>query len=140
MNPAWIWLPVLLHVLLCLYLYGMLGVVKARAYKAREVDRKRSAIHADAWPASVIKVNNNIRNQFETPVLFYVLVVAVVIFDGVNAFSVGFAWLFVATRYAHAFIHTSSNYVPIRFRIFAIGLVALVGLLGGAGYSVIQAM
>jgi hypothetical protein len=38
------------------------------------------------------------------------------------------AWVFVASRLAHAYIHTGSNIVKYRLRMFKLGTVALVGL------------
>ena len=39
-----------------------------------------------------------------------------------------FAWLFVALRYVHAFIHLTSNDVRQRFAVYTAGL-AVLGLL-----------
>jgi len=36
------------------------------------------------------------------------------------------AWLFVLLRVAHAYVHTTSNYVPTRFRIFAASVFVLL--------------
>ena len=106
-------LPVLVQVLLTIFLYVALAVAKSRAVKAGLVDLERRALHDDAWPESVMKINNNIRNQFEVPVLFYVIALA---------------WLFVASRVVHAWIHTHSNYVPARRRVFTVGVVVVLAM------------
>jgi hypothetical protein len=36
--------------------------------------------------------------------------------------------LYVLTRYVHAYVHITSNYVPYRFQIFRAGLLILLGL------------
>ena len=36
------------------------------------------------------------------------------------------AWIFVLLRIGHAYIHTTSNHVPTRFRIFAAGVLVLL--------------
>ena len=36
------------------------------------------------------------------------------------------AWIFVLSRLAHAYIHTTSNHVPTRFRAFAVGMLVLL--------------
>ena len=38
------------------------------------------------------------------------------------------AWAFVATRYVHAYVHISSNFVPNRLKAFIIGVLALLVL------------
>ena len=38
--------------------------------------------------------------------------------------AVVLAWLFVVSRYAHAYVHVGSNYVPVRMRLFMVGCVS----------------
>jgi hypothetical protein len=140
MNEKMIFLPVVLQVLLTLYAYVLLAIEKSRAAKAGLVNEARRSLHDDAWPESVMKVNNNIRNQFELPVLFYVLVVIVWATGSAHAPAQVIAWLFALSRVAHLFVHTGSNYVPVRRGIFTFGflmvtvlaVIAIAGLLSGS--------
>lgn len=34
-------------------------------------------------------------------------------------------WLYIATRIAHAHVHTTSNYVPLRGQFFIAGVIIL---------------
>ena len=36
------------------------------------------------------------------------------------------AWIFVVSRFVHAYIHTTSNHVPTRFNAFAVGAIVLL--------------
>lgn len=67
------------------------------------------------------------------PVLAQIfLTVAVFIVLGVRKAGTGavvLAWLFIASRYAHAYVHLGSNYVPLRMRLFIIGFVVLLAML-----------
>ena len=36
------------------------------------------------------------------------------------------SWLFVLARIAHAYVHTTSNHVPTRFNVFAVGVFVLL--------------
>ena len=114
MNNNLIFLPVLLQVMLTLGLYIYLAAAKSRAVKLGQVNEDRRALYEDAWPESVQKINNAIRNQFEVLVLFYVLVSVFWSVGMVNAFTYLLAWLFVLSRLAHAYVHTGSNFVPLR--------------------------
>jgi len=38
------------------------------------------------------------------------------------------SWVFVISRYVHAFIHTTSNRVPRRGMIYGVGALALIAL------------
>ena len=113
--------PVLVQVLLTLATYVLLIKAKIRAMKAGEVDMARRALHDNAWPESVMKINNNIRNQFEVPVLFYVLAFALWALHAVHWAALVAAWLFAASRIVHAWIHIGTNYVPNRRRAFTVG-------------------
>lgn len=136
MDNNLIFFPVLVQVALTLFLYIYLAMVKTRAVKLGEVDESRRALHDDAWPDSVLQVNNCIRNQFEVPLLFYVLIGVLWASGGVNIYVHLAAWLFAITRICHAFVHTGSNYVPLRRKFFVVGCYILIGLAVYSFYSV----
>ena len=128
-------LPVLAQVLLTMVLYGALALAKAKATRRGSVDLDRRALHDDAWPENILKINNNIRNQFELPVLFYVLTILLwqLRETGVVAQSLG--WLFVASRVVHAYIHTGMNYIPARRRVFMFSCAVVVAIAGLAVWA-----
>ncbi len=127
-----IFLPVLVQMLLTVAMFFALAVAKSQAIKAGTVDRARSPLHENAWPVSVQKINNNIRNQFQLPVLFYVLAVILYLLNAVGLLTLWFAWGFVVSRIVHALIHTGPNPVPVRFLAWLVGFVCLLFLLGAA--------
>jgi hypothetical protein len=139
MNSQLLLLPILVQVLLTLSVYGALAVAKGRALARGEVDLTRRAMHADAWPERVQQINNNIRNQFEVPILFYVVTLTLWALHETGLAAHALAWLFVGSRVAHMLIHTGSNHVPTRRRIFTIGCVAVASMALLAGWSVCSA-
>ena len=126
MYGGLIFYPVLVMVLLTLLIYVRLIQVKIRAIKAGQVNRERQPLHEDAWPDSVLQINNNIRNQFELPVLFYVLCFVLYAMEGVGVLALVASWVFVLSRVAHAWVHLTSNYIPNRRRLFTVGWWILV--------------
>jgi len=120
--------PVLVQIFLTIAVYIKLNAAKRKAASSGEVDEDRRALDEDAWPDSVRKINNNIRNQFEVPVLFYVLAFALLALNAVGYLTLAVAWLFVLSRIAHAYVHTGSNYLPLRQRIFMFGCGAIIVL------------
>lgn len=126
MSNSLILFPVIVQILLTLSLYILLSVRKSRAVKRGDVDESRRGVFDDAWPVDVIVVNNCIRNQFEVPVLFYVLAIVLFALQAVDFVSLTVAWLFVASRVAHACVHTGTNYVPLRRRIFMAGTLLVL--------------
>jgi hypothetical protein len=122
-------LPILAQILLVLLIYGALQIAKGRAVRAGLVDQARRALDEDAWPDFVRQINNNIRNQFELPVLFLVLALILWQLQPGGLLPLGLAWGFVATRLVHAWIHTHSNYVPHRRLAFTLGAVLVLLML-----------
>jgi len=126
MNKDLILLPVLIQLLLTIKQYILLLAAKKKAVAAGEVDLERRGLYDDAWPISVVKVNNSIRSQYEIPVLFYVLIGVFWALDAVGPVVHGLAWVFVLSRVAHAYVHTGSNYVPHRLRFFSVGVFSVI--------------
>lgn len=132
MSSSHIFWPVLAQVLLTLVLFIVLGARKAKAIKAGKVNREQAALDNRVWPEYVVKVSNNIANQFEVPILFYILCVVLYSINAAGTVAIVLAWLFVASRYAHAWVHVRSNYVPVRMRLFMVGCVVLLSMLAVA--------
>ncbi len=129
MNSNYIFWPVLAQIFLTLTMFIVLGVRKVKAVKAGEVNRQQAALNNREWPDEVVKVSNNVANQFEAPVLFYVLCLVLYSINAVGTGAIALAWLFALSRYAHAYVHIGSNYVPMRFRLFMIGCLVLIVML-----------
>jgi hypothetical protein len=120
-NRNLIFYPVIVLVAMTLATYAYLLRVKVRENRAGRVNRERWTMDEDAWPDAVRQVNNNLRNQFELPVLFYVVCVVLWELEAVGAVALAAAWLFVLTRVAHAWIHLTSNRMRHRARAFQAG-------------------
>ena len=82
----------------------------------------------EAWSKPVVLTSKNLANQFQFPVVFYVLCIVLASIDAVTVVTLTVAWAFVATRYVHAYVHISSNFVPNRLKAFIIGVLALLVL------------
>jgi hypothetical protein len=130
--------PVIAQVFLTLLMFILLGARKASAVKAGKVNRQEAALDNRVWPANVVQVSNNIANQFEVPVLFYVLCIILNSINAAGTTAVVLAWLFVVSRYAHAFVHVGSNYVPVRMKIFMFGCVVLLVMLAVAAWGLLS--
>ena len=128
MNAELIFIPVLIQIALTLVVYIRLGQAKEAALKKGEVEKERRGLYDDAWPESVRKINNNIRNQFETPILFYVLIILLWLLEAANIITQLVALAYAISRVIHAYVHIGSNYVPLRKRLFQFGVVLLITL------------
>lgn len=129
MSPSHIFWPVLAQVFLTLIMFIVLGARKAKVVKTGKVNRQQAALDNRVWPENVVKVSNNIANQFEVPVLFYVLCFVIFSTQITGILPVVLAWLFTLSRYAHAYVHVGSNYVPLRLGLFMFGCLVLLAML-----------
>lgn len=128
MESKLIFYPIISQIILTFIMYIRLTIVKHRALANSEIDLDRRALHSDAWPDSVLKTSNNLQNQFESPVLFYALCFMLWALNSVNVFSLLIAWGFVFLRVLHAFVHTGSNTVAIRKKVFMTSTILLIVL------------
>jgi hypothetical protein len=101
---------------------GRVRAVRSGQVKYSDVDTK------SAYSETVQKFANNYVSQFELPVLFYVVLAFALVTELVDFVLIGLAWAFVGSRLVHSFVHTGSNIIATRFKIFVAGLVFLVGL------------
>jgi hypothetical protein len=128
MSVTSLLLPVFVQVALTFALMGWMWKLRIGALKSREVTFKDIALREPAWPARVTQVGNCFHNQLELPVLFYVLVAFILITRTNDMIFVVLAWVFVAARLVHAYIHTGSNDVQSRFYAIAVSLLVLIAM------------
>ncbi|MBC9033577.1 MAPEG family protein [Sphingomonas sp. JC676] len=71
---------------------------------------------------------NNFRNLFEMPVLFFALVPLLLITHHGNHIQVTLAWIYVALRALHSFIHIVVRNVNLRFMLYLGSCVVLMAM------------
>jgi hypothetical protein len=96
--------------------------------RAGEVRRAEVSMGEHAWPARAQTAANAFSNQFELPVLFYVLVVLAIITRKADLVFVVMSWIFVLSRIAHALAYVTTNHVPYRFQAYTVGAVTLIAM------------
>ncbi|HVQ62606.1 MAG TPA: MAPEG family protein [Burkholderiales bacterium] len=92
------------------------GVVPARYFRGFTADQPAEWVERPA---------RAYMNLLELPVLFYVVCLLMLTTGRFDSVQVALAWVFVAARCAHAFIHVAFNYVPLRFAAFVAGVITL---------------
>ena len=127
MNQTMIFWPMIAHVALVYIVYAVMAKRRFGAVKSGEA-KVGNFKGRTTEPASSVTVANNLLNQFELPVLFHVLCLALYVTNGVNYLTLALMWIFILSRYAHAFVHLTNNNVMLRSRLFSLG--AMVLLLG----------
>jgi len=117
--------PLFVQVALTFVLLFWMAGLNASAIRSGEVRWQDIALREPNWPARNMQIRNAFLNQLETPVLFYVLTLLVWITRHADYLFLVLAWIFVALRIVHAFIHITDNNVPRRGAVFLAGMVVL---------------
>lgn len=133
MNPgslSIVW-PLLAQIGLTFVILFVMGIFRRKALAGGAVKPEDIVLSDAAWPDKAKQAANNFSNQFETPVLFYVLGILAIHVGASGWLMTALAWGFVATRIAHAFVHMGSNKLPLRSGIFFLGCLMLIAMLVG---------
>lgn len=129
MNQTAIFWPMLAHVLLVMLIYALLGLRRKAAVTAGSA-RISQFRENQVEPEQSIFVRNALANQFELPMLFHVVCLALYATAGAGVVAVAMAWVFVVSRYVHTFIHVTSNRIRYRQPVFVLGFVLVMAMWG----------
>jgi hypothetical protein len=125
MSIAAVLLPLFVQVTLTFVLLLWMAYLRTTAFTSGAVKPSDIALREPSWPARATQVANAFHNQLELPVLFYVLTILAWITRHADNLFVVMAWIFVALRLAHAFIHTTGNDLRRRGAVFIVGAIVL---------------
>lgn len=117
----------LAQVLLTALVLLRLGMLRNAAVRAKDVSLRYYRSFSEGEEPQYLQVASNcLKNQFELPVLFYLLSIIAYITEHVDRSLLVLCWAFAFSRYWHAGVYLSSNAVLQRFRVFLFGFVLLV--------------
>ena len=124
MSVEMILLPLFVEVILTFALLFWLGPLRARDFRSglREED---IALRQPNWSKAALQVQYSFSNQFELPVLFYVLTILAYVTHHAGTLFVVLAWVFVIFRLLQAYVHVTNNKVRLRGAFFGVSALAL---------------
>ncbi|HXJ38247.1 MAG TPA: MAPEG family protein [Bryobacteraceae bacterium] len=76
-------------------------------------------------PPQVSNPSDNLKNLFELPTVFYVVVLYIYVTNQVDAAYLWAAWGFFLFRALHSAVHCTFNFIPLRFALYVISAGAL---------------
>lgn len=117
--------PLFVLVLMTFVIGFALAGMRSPPLMRGEVRPEDVSLRQPNWPTRSLQVGYSFQNQFELPMLFYVLTILAIIAKHADFLFVAMAWLFVLSRLAHAFVHCTSNSLRARGSFFGIGAVVL---------------
>jgi hypothetical protein len=119
-------LPLFVEVILTFVLMLRMGALRGVDFRSGAVSGADVALREPNWPKRTAQAANSFSNQFELPVLFYVLTILAWDTRHAGYIFVVLAWVFVVCRLLQAYIHVSSNVYRLRSTFFSIGAVVLM--------------
>ena len=125
MSLQMILAPLFVQVALTLGLMFLMAVRRASALRGGHAREDNIAMREPNWPPSALQAAYSYSNQFELPVLFYVLTILVIITSKADLAFVLLAWVFVVLRLLQAFVHVTSNRIRYRGLFFAASAIVL---------------
>ena len=126
MESSLIVYPGFTVVVLTFLLYTKNRIEVGKAFSEKSIKGSYLKLYQDIPPEHVEISRQTLKNQFELPVLFYFLVTLLYVKGSITQLDLILAWIFAVSRYIHAYIRLSSNYVPNRAKMFIVGLIALL--------------
>jgi hypothetical protein len=126
MSLAAVLLPLFVEVVLTFGLLLWMWMLRNADYGSGAVKPQEIALREPKWPAHTTQVANSFSNQFELPVLFYVLTILEWGTRHAGVLFVVLAWVFVIFRVLQAYVHVTSNSVRLRGGFYSVAAVALM--------------
>jgi hypothetical protein len=109
MSAQMVLLPVFVLVGLTFALLLWMAGVRRQALVGGETRVRDIALGQPNWPTRATQIGNCFKNQFELPLLFYILIALALPLRHADLFIVLMSWVFVVTRFVHAGIFVTSN-------------------------------
>ena len=125
MSAEMILLPLFVEVILTFALLFWLGPLRARDFRSGLVREEDIGLRQPNWSKPALQVQYSFSNQFELPVLFYVLTILAYVTHHAGTLFVVLAWVFVIFRLFQAYVHVTSNKVMLRGAFFGVSALAL---------------
>jgi hypothetical protein len=128
MQPSPLLGPVVALVAWSIVMLFWLAVARGPYVRGRLPDGTRGAdVERDHpgkpnWPA------HNYQHLMEQPTIFYAIVFALILMGFDHSINVYLAWGYVGLRIVHSIVQATVNVVRIRFLIFALATLCLIGL------------
>jgi hypothetical protein len=119
-------LPLFVEVILTFVLMLLMGALRGGDFRSGAVKSADVGLREPNWPRRTAQAANSFSNQFELPVLFYVLTILEWVTRHAGYVFVTLAWVFVVCRVLQAYVHVTSNVYRLRSGFYSVGALVLM--------------
>ena len=128
MSVQMVLLPVFVLVGLAFALLLWMAGARRQALVGGQTKVRDIALGQSNWPTRATQIGNCFKNQFELPLLFYILIALALPLRHADLFIVLMSWVFVVTRFVHAGIFVTSNDLKQRSLVWFAGVLVLFAM------------
>lgn len=124
-------LPILVLVIWTIIMLFWMAAVRLPAIAAANLGPtagERTADLAEQLPKEVQWKADNYNHLLEQPTIFYATAFAMILAGLDDGLTLYLAWFYVGSRVLHSLVHATVNKVLVRFAIFLLGSLALLGM------------
>jgi hypothetical protein len=125
MSVRMVLLPVFVLVGLAFALLISMAFARRNALVSKETRVRDIVLGQQNWPVRATQIGNCFKNQFEMPVLFYILIALALPLRHADLVIVALSWVFVVTRFVHAGIFVTSNDLNYRSLAWFAGVLVV---------------
>jgi hypothetical protein len=140
MHPSPLLGPVVALVAWSIVMLFWLAIARAPQLRGRKIpegargaDLEREQPGRINWPA------HNYQHLMEQPTIFYAIVFALILMGFDHPINVWLAWGYVGIRIVHSIFQATVNVVPVRFLLFLLSTLCLIGLTTHAAIFLLNA-
>ena len=112
-----------------IFVIGLVLMKRRRdAFISGAVKPDQVNVSTESYPVPARLASANFSNQFESPVIFFALIMLALEVKATSHLITMLAWLYVASRIVHSLIHLGPNKLPVRGAVYGVGFLALFGM------------
>jgi len=124
--------PVLGLIIWTLLIWVLMYARRIPAMQAMKMNPEKAKSPDGKWkeelPLSVQASAHNYNHLLEQPTIFYALMFYITLTSQMSSSLFYAAWIYVALRVLHSFVQVSSGKVIVRFSLFTLSTLTLIGM------------
>ena len=128
MSVPTVLLPVFVLIGLTFSLLLWMALARRNTLVSKETRVRDIVLGQPNWPVRATQFAYAFSNQFELPVLFYVLTILAIITHHADIVFLVLAWIFVIPRIMQAYVHVTNNNVRWRGSFYGVGALVLLAM------------
>lgn len=132
-TPHALLAPVVLLVAWTLVMWLWMYLTRIPAILALQMRLDRNAPRGQQMsqlPPRVRWKADNYNHLMEQPTIYYAIVLTLALLGEHGQWAVGLAWAYALLRVVHSLLQALVNIIPLRFAVFVISTLPLIGLTG----------